>query len=203
MTHGEDQGLRLPPQIAPVQAVVVPIYRKEGERELVSSFVDKVREVLKGKVRLEVDDRDQFTPGWKYNEHELRGVPVRIEVGPRDVGKNAVMSVRRDNRAKESIALDQLAERLPALLAEVQQALFDSAAEFRAQNTVHASSLAEVQAHFAERRGFVSLPWNDDDALEAEIKAKTGATLRCIPLDQSAFSDASGGKKVALFAKSY
>src|SRR5437762_4684395 len=94
MTHGDDQGLRLPPRIAPVQAVVVPIWRKEEERAAVRAFIARVEEALGGRVRLYVDDREQYTPGWKYNEHELRGVPVRLEVGPKDIAKESVMSVR-------------------------------------------------------------------------------------------------------------
>src|SRR5262245_49820487 len=131
MTHGDDQGLKLPPHVAPVQAVVVPIWRKDAERGPVSEFVEKLRGVLKGRVRVLVDDREQYTPGWKYNEHELRGVPVRLEVGPRDVAQGSVMSVRRDTRAKEPIALDRIAERLPALLEEIQAALFAAAKAFR------------------------------------------------------------------------
>ena len=203
MTHGDDQGLRLPPHIAPVQAVVVPIWRKPEDRTAVLEFVDRVRAAVGERVRLLVDDRDQYTPGWKYNEHELRGVPVRLEIGPRDVASGAVMSVRRDNRAKESIPLERLATRLPDLLEEVQLALFESARQFREQNTVHAESLAELEAHFAARRGFVALPWDDDAALEARIKESTGATLRCIPLDQAPFATAARGRRVALFARAY
>ena len=203
MTHGDDQGLRLPPRIAPIQAVVVPIWRKEGERELVLQFLDKVREALPG-VRLHVDDRDQYTPGWKYNEYEMRGVPLRLEVGPRDVAQGAVMSVRRDNRAKESIPIAALGTRVTELLELVQQGLFDAAKQFRAESTVVVHTVAELDAHFATKRGFVGLPWDDDAAVEAQIKERTGATLRCVPLDQSPFEGvASQGKPIALFARSY
>ena len=95
MVHGDDQGLKLPPRIAPVQAVVVPIWRKEQEKAAVLQFVARVKQALGDRVRLLVDDRDQYSPGWKYNEHELRGVPIRLEVGPRDVAQQSVMSVRR------------------------------------------------------------------------------------------------------------
>ncbi len=203
MTHGDDAGLRLPPRIAPVQAVVVPIWRKPEDRTAVLAFLDRVREALKGRVRLYVDDREQYTPGWKYNEHEMRGVPLRLEVGPKDVANTAVMSVRRDNRAKESIPLAALGERVPELLEQVQQALFDAAYAFREQNTVVCATLAEVQAHFAEQRGFAALPWDGDGALEAVIKQTTGATLRCIPIDQRPFEERAGGRRVALFARAY
>ena len=204
MVHGDDQGLKLPPRIAPIQAVVVPIWRKDTERAAVLEFVGKLRAAMEGRVRLWVDDRDQYTPGWKYNEHELRGVPVRLEVGPRDVAQGAVMSVRRDNRTKESIPLAALAERLPALLEEIQQALFASALEFRAQNTAHARTVEEIEAHFADRRGFVAFSWDGSAAVEAQIKERTGATLRCVPLDQKPFADwAQDGVPIALFARSY
>jgi prolyl-tRNA synthetase len=204
MTHGDDQGLKLPPHIAPVQAVVVPIWRKDAERAAVKEFVDRVCAAVGERARVWVDDRDQYTPGWKYNEHELRGVPVRLEVGPRDVAQQSVMSVRRDNRAKEPIALDRLAERLPALLEEVQGALFESARAFRDENTAEARGVSELEAHFAERRGFVAVPWDGSASMEAQIKERTGATLRCVPLDQRPFAHlADSGRKVALFARAY
>jgi len=184
--------------------VVVPIWRKPEELAAVTEFVNRLRHSLEGRVRVWVDDRDQYTPGWKYNEHELRGVPVRLEVGPRDVAQGAVMSVRRDTRAKESIRLEHLPERLPVLLEDIQRALFQAALEFRDQNTSRVTSVAELEAHFAERRGFVALPWKDDADAETAIKQKTGATLRCIPLDQKPFSGLSkDGAPVALFARAY
>jgi len=206
MTHGDDHGLQLPPHVAPVQAVVVPIWRKPEERAAVLAFLDQVREALRERVRLLVDDREQYSPGWKYYEHELRGVPVRLEVGPRDVEKRAVMSVRRLDRAKESIPLERLAERLPALLEEIQAGLYRSAREFRERNTVACATLDELVRHFQDegRRGFVAVPWNGSAALEAEIKEKCAATLRCVPLDQSPFQGlAPAGQRVALFARAY
>ena len=205
MTHGDDQGLKLPPRIAPVQAVVVPIWRKPEERAAVTEFVAKLVETVRDRVRVKVDDREQYTPGWKYNEHELRGVPVRLEVGPRDVAQGAVMSVRRDTRAKESIPIASLAERLPALLDDIQRSLFEAARTFVREQTVMVTSVEALEEHFAaDRRGFVALPWQDDGALEARIKERAGATLRCVPLDQSPFASiAQDGRRVALFARAY
>ena len=205
MVHGDDQGLRLPPNVAPVQAVIVPIWRKDEDRAAVRAFVDRVREALGERVRIHVDDRDQYTPGWKYNEYEMRGVPVRLEIGPRDVANQAVMSVRRDSRAKESIPFVALPERLPALLAEIQSSLYRRADEFRRENTVLAGSKAEVVEHFAaDRRGFVAAPWDGSAAFEAEVKERTGATLRCVPSDPARFAAiAKPGHRVALFARSY
>jgi len=204
MTHGDDQGLKLPPRVAPVQAVIVPIWRKDEERAAVSEFIERVRAALGDRVRILVDDRDQYTPGWKYNEHELRGVPVRLEVGPKDVAKQAVMSVRRDTRAKESVAIADLATRLPALLEEIQRDLFQAARTFREENTAGVATLAELEAHFAEKRGFVAMPWDERSGVEAEIKERTGATLRCVPLDQTPWQGlAKNGQPVALFARAY
>jgi prolyl-tRNA synthetase len=203
MTHGDDQGLKLPPRVAPIQAVVVPIWRKDAERASVLEFVDRVRAAVGTSVRLHVDARDQYTPGWKYNEYELRGVPVRLEVGPRDVAQGSVLSVRRDTRAKEPIPIDSLGERLPRLLDEVQLSLLEAARTFVRENTAAGSSLADVERHFADRRGYIVLPWpKDDDALEAQIKERTGATLRNIPLDPSPYASLHKGP-VALFARSY
>ena len=204
MTHGDDQGLKLPPQVAPVQAVVVPIWRKDDERAAVREFIDRVKAAIGERARLWVDDREQYTPGWKYNEHELRGVPVRLEVGPKDVAKEAVMSVRRDTRAKESIPLAALPERLPTLLNEIQRDLFTAARKYRDENTAAVKSMQELEAHFAEKRGFVAMPWEDRTGIEAEIREKTGATLRCVPLDQSPWKGlARDGQDVALFARAY
>jgi len=205
MTHGDDQGLRLPPNVAPIQAVVVPIWRKDEDRSGVLEFVGRMKQALGTTVRLHVDDRDQYTPGWKYNEYEMRGVPVRLEVGPRDVANQAVMSVRRDTRGKESIPLAQLADRLPALLAEVQSSLFEQAKAFREANTVLAGSKEEVVAHFAaEKRGFVAVAWDGSAGFEADIKERCGATLRCMPIDLSRFGSLEKpGHRVALFARAY
>jgi prolyl-tRNA synthetase len=190
--------------VAPVQAVIVPIWRKDEERAAVSEFIERVRAALGDRVRILVDDRDQYTPGWKYNEHELRGVPVRLEVGPKDVAKQAVMSVRRDTRAKESVAIADLATRLPALLEEIQRDLFQAARTFREENTAGVATLAELEAHFAEKRGFVAMPWDERSGVEAEIKERTGATLRCVPLDQTPWQGlAKNGQPVALFARAY
>jgi prolyl-tRNA synthetase len=206
LTHGDDNGLQLPPRVAPVQAVVVPIWRKPEERAEVLAFIDQVRSALGERVRLQVDAREQYSPGWKYNEHELRGVPVRLEVGPKDVAKAAVMSVRRLDRRKESIPLEQLAARLPALLDEVQADMFRAARDFRDAHTTHGSSVDDLVRHFVTegRRGFVTLPWEGDAGLEAEIKGRCQATLRNVPLDQAQFAGvAPAGKRLALFARAY
>jgi prolyl-tRNA synthetase len=183
MVHGDSSGLILPPRLAPYQVVIVPIWRKEAEKSAVLEQVTRVEKMLKGKVRVKVD-MSENTPGWKYNEWEMRGVPVRMEIGPRDVKNNSVMLVRRDNRAKTPISVDALEAHLPELLEEVQQALFQRAVEFRKQNTYATDSYDEFKEIIAEKRGFVRVKWAEDSAAELAIKEETKATLRVIPFDQ-------------------
>src|SRR5947199_1759686 len=144
MLHGDNAGLILPPRLAPYQVVIVPIWRNDTEKAVVGALVERVEKMLKGKVRLKVD-LSENTPGWKFNEWELRGVPVRMEIGPRDVQNNSVMLVRRDNRVKESVAIEALETRLPTLLEEVQQALFRRAKEFQEQNTYYTDNYKEFK----------------------------------------------------------
>jgi prolyl-tRNA synthetase len=183
MVHGDKNGLILPPRLAPYQVVIVPIWRKEKEREAVEEYVTRVEKMLKGKVRVKVDRSDN-TPGWKYNEWEMRGVPLRMEIGPRDVQNNSVMLVRRDNRAKEPVPVDGLEIRLPELLEQFQQDLYQRALAFREANTHTTESYDEFKEIIAEKRGFVRVKWAEDSAAETAIKEETKATLRVIPFDQ-------------------
>ncbi len=183
MVHGDKSGLILPPRIAPYQTVIIPIARKDAEKAAVGELVERVQKMLKGKVRFKTDNTDN-TPGWKYNEWEMRGVPVRMEIGPRDAQNNSVMLVRRDNRVKESVPVDVLETRLPELLEEVQKALFQRAVEFREQNMHYTESYEEFKQIIAEKRGFVRVKWAEDSAAELAIKEETKATLRVIPLEQ-------------------
>ncbi|GLV57175.1 proline--tRNA ligase [Dictyobacter sp. S3.2.2.5] len=183
MVHGDKSGLILPPRLAPYQVVIVPIWRKEKEKEAVNELVNRVEKMFKGKVRVKVD-RSENTPGWKYNEWEMRGVPLRMEIGPRDVQNNNVMLVRRDNRVKEPVSVDALEQRLPELLEEIQKALYQRALEFREQNTYTTDSYDEFKQIIAEKRGFVRVKWAEDSAAELAIKEETKATLRVIPFNQ-------------------
>src|SRR5437764_10460904 len=158
MVHGDKSGLIVPPRVAPHQVVIVPIWRKEAEKAAVSELVARVEKMLKGKVRLKVD-MSENTPGWKFSEWEMRGVPVRMEIGPRDVQNNSVMLVRRDNRVKEAVSLDALETRLPQLLDEVQKALYQRALAFRNENTYYTESYDEVKEIIAEKRGCVRVKW--------------------------------------------
>lgn len=183
MVHGDNAGLILPPRLAPYQVVIVPIWRKDAEKKAVNEMVDRIEKMLKGKVRVKFD-LSENTPGWKFNEWELRGVPVRMEIGPRDVQNNSVMLVRRDNRIKETVPVDALETRLPSLLEEVQKELFQRAKAFQDQNTYYTASYEEFKQIIAEKRGFVRVKWAEDSAAELAIKEETKATLRVIPFDQ-------------------
>ena len=209
MVHGDASGLIMPPRVAPYQIVIVPIWRKEHERAAVSELVERVEKMLKGKVRVKVD-MSENTPGWKFNEWEMRGVPVRMEIGPRDVQNNSVMLVRRDNRAKEAVSVDVLDTRLPALLEEVQRGLFQRALEFREKNTYYTDDYEEFKHIIADKRGFVRVKWAADSAAELAIKEETKATLRVIPFDQPeggvqgpAFYTGKPATCEAVFARSY
>jgi prolyl-tRNA synthetase len=209
MVHGDNAGLILPPRLAPYQVVVVPIWRKDAEKTVVNAMVERVEKMLKGKVRVKVD-MSENTPGWKFNEWELRGVPVRMEIGPRDVQSDSVMLVRRDNRVKESVPVEALESRLPALLEEVQKALFERAKEFRDRNTHYTDSYEEFKRIIAEERGFVRVKWAEDSAAELAIKEETKATLRVIPFDQPAggvkgncFYTGKPATCEAIFARAY
>ena len=181
MAHSDDNGLVLPPRLAPIQVGVVPIWRKDDDRPKVLEAVDHVEEALGGTVSLFVDRREE-TPGWKYNEMELKGVPLRLELGPRDVGSGQVMSVTRVGRAKEPIPMEKLEERVPQLLDAVQAELL---ARYRA---MHRDNTHEVDSYddFKERieaGGFFLAHWCGSAKCEARVKEDTKATIRCIPLD--------------------
>ncbi|WP_052887926.1 proline--tRNA ligase [Thermogemmatispora carboxidivorans] len=209
MVHGDESGLILPPRVAPYQAVVVPIWRKDADKGMIMEAIGRIERMLKGKVRLKVDLSDN-TPGWKFNEWELRGVPVRIEIGPRDVQNNSVVLVRRDNRAKETVAIDALETRLPQLLEELQQALFQRALAFREEHTYYAETYDEFKEMMSEKRGFVRVKWAEDSEAEQAIKEETKATLRVIPFDQPeggvqgrCFYTGKPATCEAIFARSY
>ncbi len=204
MVHGDDRGLVLPPRIAPIQVVVVPI-PSDREAELVAKGLAGVRAVLEkaaawgGPVRFKVDDRAEYTPGWKFNEWEMRGVPLRLEVGPRDVKAGQVIAVRRDNGEKQKLAADPaaLGMAVAGILDTIQGNLYDKARRFRDDNTRQASSLPEIAEIMDNGRGLVLAPWCGRVECEAEIKEKTGATLRCLPLDGDWTGPAPGGSRRA------
>jgi prolyl-tRNA synthetase len=185
MVHGDDQGLILPPRLAPTQVVIVPIGRTEEERIQVAEVVRQVEAALQGDVRLRVDDREEYSPGWKFNEWEMRGVPLRIEIGPRDVKKGQVTLARRDvpgREGKRGVPLDGLSGEVQEALAQIQADLYDRALQFREEHTYEPQDYGEFQE--AVSQGFAYSWWCGDAGCEAQIKDDTKATVRCIPLDQ-------------------
>ena len=184
MTHGDDSGLILPPRLAPYQVVIVPIYKNEEERSKVMEAVESVRKQLSG-FRVKVDDRTEVTPGFKYHEWELRGVPLRLEIGPKDVEKNSVMAARRDipGRAGKSIlSQDQLAGQVQDLLDTIQAALLKRATDFRDANIHDVSSYDELKQ--VVESGWANAFWCGCADCETKIKEETKATSRCQPFDQ-------------------
>ena len=181
MVHGDDNGLILPPRIAPYQVVIVPIPRGNWQ-ETVLPKARELKAALEARgIRVFLDDRDSYTPGWKFAEWELRGVPLRMELGPKDIEKSAVMMARRDTRAKESIPMEGLPDALATKLDEIQAALFQRARTFLKEHTTRVSSYEEFKSIMDGRPGFVIAGWCGSADCEAQIKAETQATLRNIP----------------------
>ena len=185
MTHGDDSGLVLPPAIAPIQAVLVPIAsHKEG-------VMDKANEVysrLKNICRAKLDDSEQ-SPGWKFAEYEMKGVPLRIELGPRDIENNVCVVVRRDNGEKTVVSLDELEVKIPKLLKAVRDGLYDKAIERRANMTYDAHNLDEMKEIADNKPGFIRAMWCGDRACEDKLKEVAGVTSRCIPFEQENIGD--------------
>jgi prolyl-tRNA synthetase len=181
MTHGDDGGLILPPRIAPYQVVIVPIPRGNW-RETVLPKAQAIRDELVARgVRVMLDDRDSQTPGWKFNEWELRGVPLRLEIGPKDLEKSQVVLARRDTREKSFVPMAGLSAHVEQLLATIQQALYDRALAFRQEHTSQTDSYDEFKQLLEGRPGFVIAPWCGSAQCEAAIKTETQATIRNIP----------------------
>jgi prolyl-tRNA synthetase len=181
MTHGDDSGLILPPKVAPHQVVIIPIPRGNW-KETVLPACQAIRDELKAAgVRVKLDDDESQTPGWKYAEYEMRGVPLRLEIGPKDLEKRSVFSARRDTKAKAALPMDGLAGHVTALLDEIQANLLARARGFRESRTQPATTWAEFTGIMEGRPGFVISPWCETDECEAAIKAETQATIRNIP----------------------
>jgi prolyl-tRNA synthetase len=181
MTHGDDSGLILPPRVAPYQVVIVPIPRGNWQETVLPKARAIEAELVRHGVRVMLDDRDAYTPGWKFAEWEMRGVPVRLEIGPKDIEKSQVMLARRDTREKLPTPMDGLAAAITGLLETIQKALFERAVTFREAHTHRVSTYDEFKALMEGRPGFVIAGWCGSRECEAQIKTDTQATLRNIP----------------------
>jgi prolyl-tRNA synthetase len=209
MAHSDDDGLVLPPRIAPKQVVVVPIFKNDSERATVMEAVGRITANWKGRFRLKIDDRDYLSPGFKFNEWEVKGVPVRVEVGPKDVQKGTVAVSRRDRPGREGKAFlpqEGLTDQITTLLDEIQGALYDRALRFRDEHTFTATTYDE----FKERveQGFVRVYFDGTGEDEDQIKADTKATVRVLPFDQpgeagTCFFTGRSTTRQALFARAY
>lgn len=209
MTHSDDNGLVLPPNLAPIQVVIVPIYKGTEQLEEISDVANKIKADLEAAgVSVKFDNRDNIKPGFKFNDYELKGVPLRIAIGPKDLEKQQVELARRDTLEKSFVPQTALIEMIPALLEEIQASLYNKAFSFRDDHITAVNSYDEFKTVLEEKGGFISAHWDGTEASEEAIKKETKATIRCIPYDTKqeegscVYSGAPSTQRV-LFAKAY
>ena len=204
MVHGDDSGLVLPPRIAPTQLVIVPVQQQvEGVLDKAYELKEKLSKVC----RVKIDDSDKM-PGWKFAEHEMRGIPLRLEVGPKDIEKNQVVLVKRHIREKLFVSMDELEAKLPQILEDVQTALYEKALNMRTSKTFTAKTMDEMEEILNKTPGFIKAMWCGDEACENTIKEKMAATSRCIPFEQEQISDKcvccqKDAKKMVYWGRAY
>lgn len=209
MAHSDDEGLVLPPKIAPVQVVIVPIYKGDEQKlQIDTKVADLTKQFKQLGIRVKYDNNDNTRPGWKFAEYEMKGVPVRIAIGPKDLENNTVEIARRDQKEKATVGMDGLIQHVQELLAAIQQNLYNKAKAFRDANIRPANSWDEFVNLLDEKAGFISAHWDGTAETEEKIKEITKATIRCIPLDaveeigQCILSGKPSSKRV-LFARAY
>jgi prolyl-tRNA synthetase len=208
MAHSDDKGLVLPPRLAPIEVVIVPIFKNET-KDAVVAFARKLRDTLAADFRVLLDEDDQNTPGWKFSEYELQGIPVRLEVGPRDMEKGQVVAVRRDTGEKAFIPVSEAGATLRALMQAIQTSLYQRALKFRTDNTFRARDYAELGKFLDDPGGFVEAGWCGDAACEARVKEETKATIRLLPLDKKETGGVpcvvcgKSARDIAVFGRAY
>ncbi len=209
MTHSDDNGLVLPPELAPYQVVIVPIYKGDEQRTAIETAIAPiVTELQKADIRVHFDSRDTYKPGFKFNEYELKGVPLRIGIGPRDLENGTAELARRDTLSKKIVVQSDLVNEIQSTLKEIQHALFQRAKDFRAEHTTEVDTFDEFKEVLENKGGFISAFWDGTEATETAIKEATKATIRCIPSDGKpekgpcVYSSKPAAKRV-LFAKAY
>jgi len=209
MAHSDDNGLVLPPKLAPIQVVIVPVFKNEEQLNLISSVVEPVKKALESRgVSVKYDDRDTHKPGWKFAEYEFKGVPLRITIGPRDVENRTVEIARRDTLEKETLQITDIEEKVVHLLDQIQKNLYDRALSFREQNTFTVNTWEEFVDTIENKGGFVSAHWDGTAETEEKIKEATKATIRVIPLNNTmekgncVFSGKPSEQRV-IFARAY
>ena len=209
MAHADNEGLIIPPLLAPVQVVIVPIYREEQQLEKINAAVADIKQKLESLgIRVKYDNDDKHSPGWKFAEYELKGVPVRLGLGPKDLENGTIEVARRDTRQKEFIPVANTTDHVKNLLDEIQQNLYKKAFDFRAANTFTTDSYSEFKDILDKKGGFVYAHWDGTKETEEKIKNETKATIRCIPLNpkpeegKCIYSGKPSGQRV-IFAKAY
>ena len=209
MTHSDDHGLVLPPNLAPIQVVIIPIYKGDEQQAQIAEVAQKIKASLEEKnIRAKFDNRDKFKPGYKFNEYELKGVPLRIAIGPKDLEKGTLEIARRDTLSKQYVSQNDIVDHVTSQLEVIQIDLFEKAKNFREENIREVNDFESFQKIIKEKSGFVSAHWDGTNETEEAIKKKTKATIRCIPLETKVeegvcvFSGKPSKQRV-LFAKSY
>ena len=197
MAHGDDSGLKFPPQVAPVQVVIIPISIGDWKVSILPLARSIEKDLMKEGLRVKLDEREEFTPGWKFSEWEMRGVPLRVEIGPRDIEEKQVVVVRRDTGKKEAITQASLNKRVLGILQDIQKSMFEMALKFQRENTYEVKSYDEFKAVMESKRGFIKAFWCGDQDCEEKIKDETMATIRVIPLEQ----DGEGAKGKCVFCQ--
>ena len=207
MAHGDDQGLKLPPAIAPTQVVIIPIIPKNADSEKILKLANQIKEMLSD-FRVHLDDREEVSPGFKFNEWELKGVPIRLELGPKDIENNSVVVARRDiQNSKTSIPINTLDAEITSLLDTIQNEMLKVSEQFLTDNTSHAENMDELLKQLQDSDGFVSCYWSESKEDELRVKEQTKATIRCYPLEHtnemSSVNKPEIKGKFAIFSKSY
>ncbi|MBA7576557.1 Proline--tRNA ligase [subsurface metagenome] len=183
MVHGDERGLKLPPKVAPVQVIIVPIMFDKTKKEVLEK-AESIRTILKKDFRVEIDIRDGYTPGWKFNEWEMKGVPLRLEIGPRDMAQEQVMLARRDTGEKTAVKEEKLVEAVKELLDNIQEDLFTRAKKFLEENIRETSNYNEFKKIIEKQRGLIKTYWCESKDCEDKVKEETKASIRCIPFEQ-------------------
>ena len=209
MAHSDDDGLVLPPKLAPIQVVIVPIFKNEEQLNAITEVVDKIQAELKAlNISVKFDTRDTNSPGWKFAEYELKGVPVRMAIGPRDLENGTIEVARRDTKEKEVVAVDGVVKKVQDLLEDIQENIYKKALDYRESNTTKVDTYEEFKLVLDGKGGFVLAHWDGTPETEEKIKEETKATIRCIPVDapeesgKCVYSGKPSGRRV-LFARAY
>jgi len=210
MSHGDDSGLKLPPRIAPIQAIIIPISIGNWKKEVLPTAQKIKCELNKIGIRVKLDGREEFTPGWKFSEWEMRGVPLRIEIGPRDIKENQVVIVRRDTMKKEKVGFDSLKQVVDRNLKDIQKSMFERALRFQLENTYEVKSYSEFKAIAESKKGFINAFWCGSSACEEKIKQETMSTIRIVPIKKDkqetkgkCISCGKDSDNLVCFAKAY